>query len=175
MSAVVDDTMLVAATTQPHTIAPRRAIQAMPEYHPPLAGRTALRLDFNENTHAPSPRVREALGRLTLESFTVYPERAPVEAVVAEQLRLNPEQVLLTNAVDEAIHIVCFTFLEEGDETLFAVPSFFMYDVNATAMGSVVKRVQMDETLEFPFERVLAGITPRTKLICVRRTIQPGR
>ncbi|WP_419804142.1 pyridoxal phosphate-dependent aminotransferase [Terriglobus sp.] len=160
MSALLDETRSPVTTIQP-----RRAIRAMPEYHPPLAGRTALRLDFNENTHAPSPRVREALGKLTLESFTIYPERAPVEAVVAAQLGLKPEQVLLTNAVDEAIHIVCFTFLEEGDETLFAVPSFFMYDVNATAMGSVVKRVQMDETLEFPFERVLAGITPKTKLI----------
>ena len=160
MSLVAEEIVAAASTIQP-----RRAIQAMPEYHPPLAGRNALRLDFNENTHAPSPRVREALGKLTLESFTIYPERAPVEAVVAAQLGLRPEQVLLTNAVDEAIHIVCFTFLEEGDETLFAVPSFFMYDVNAVAMGSVVKRVQMDETLEFPFERVLAGITPRTKLI----------
>ena len=160
MSTVAEEA--IAATGK---IRPRRAIQAMPEYHPPLAGRNALRLDFNENTHAPSPRVREALGKLTLESFTIYPERAPVEAVVAEHLGLQPEQVLLTNAVDEAIHIVCFTFLEEGDETIFAVPSFFMYDVNAVGMGSVVKRVQMDETLQFPFEAVLAGITPRTKLV----------
>jgi histidinol-phosphate aminotransferase len=146
-------------------IQPRRAILAMPEYHPPLAGRTALRLDFNENTHAPSPRVREALGRLTLESFTVYPERAPVEAVVAAHLGLRPEQVLLTNAVDEAIHIVCFTFLEEGDECLFAVPSFFMYDVNTLGMGAKAIRIQADETLAFPYERMLAAITSKTKLI----------
>ena len=137
----------------------------MPEYHPPLAGRNALRLDFNENTHAPSPRVREALGALTLESFTIYPERAPVEAIVARHLGLQPEQVLLTNAVDEAIHIVTFTFLEEGDECLFAVPSFFMYDVNTLAMGAKAVRIQADETLAFPYERVLAAITPRTKLI----------
>ena len=32
---------------------PRRAVLAMPEYHPPLAGRDALRLDFNENTLSP--------------------------------------------------------------------------------------------------------------------------
>ena len=87
-----------AETSPPRTIAPRRAVQNMPEYHPPLAGRNALRLDFNENTHAPSPRVREALGRLTLEGLTIYPERAPVEAVVADVLGLQPEQVLLTNA-----------------------------------------------------------------------------
>ena len=148
------------------SVQPRRAILTMPEYHPPLAGRTsALRLDFNENTHAPSPRVREALGKLSLESFTVYPERAPVEAIVARHLGLHPEQVLLTNAVDEAIHIVCFTFLEEGDECLFAVPSFFMYDVNATAMGATAVRIQADETLSFPYERLLAAITPKTKLI----------
>jgi histidinol-phosphate aminotransferase len=34
----------------------RKAVMTMPEYHPPLAGRNALRLDFNENTIAPSPR-----------------------------------------------------------------------------------------------------------------------
>jgi histidinol-phosphate aminotransferase len=31
-------------------VKPRKAIEEMPEYHPPLAGRNALRLDFNENT-----------------------------------------------------------------------------------------------------------------------------
>jgi histidinol-phosphate aminotransferase len=152
---------------------PRPAILAMPEYHPPLSGRNALRLDFNENTHSPSPRVREALGRLTLESFTIYPERAPVEAVVAQHLGLKPEQVLLTNAVDEAIHIVCFTFLEEGDECLFAVPSFFMYDINAMGMGATLVRVQADETLAFPYERFLAAITPKTKLIILTTPNNP--
>ncbi|SEC23560.1 pyridoxal phosphate-dependent aminotransferase [Terriglobus roseus] len=154
-------------------IQPRRAILAMPEYHPPLAGRNGLRLDFNENTHAPSPRVREALGKITLEGFTIYPERAPVEAVVAQHLGLKPEQVLLTNAVDEAIHIVCFTFLEEGDECLFAVPSFFMYDVNAMGMGAKLVRVQADDTLAFPYERILASITPKTKLIILTTPNNP--
>jgi len=36
-------------------------VLAMPEYHPPLAGRDALRLDFNENTFAPSPAVIAAV------------------------------------------------------------------------------------------------------------------
>lgn len=146
-------------------IQPRRAILAMPEYHPPLGGRNALRLDFNENTHAPSPRVREALSTLSLESFTIYPERAPVEAKVAAHYGLKPEQVLLANGTDEGIHLVTYTFLEEGDECLFATPSFFMYDVNAMAMGAKLVRIQMDGKLEFPYERMLAAITPKTKLI----------
>ncbi len=35
----------------------RKAVQQMHEYHPPLAGRDGLRLDFNENTEGCSPRV----------------------------------------------------------------------------------------------------------------------
>ena len=90
----------------------------MPEYHPPLAGRDALRLDFNENTLAPSPQVMERLRQMTAEGLTKYPEREPVERIAAAHFGLQPEQVLLTNGVDEAIHLVCAAFLEEGDEAL---------------------------------------------------------
>ncbi len=40
---------------------PRARVLAMKEYHPPLGCRDALRLDFNENTLACSPKVREVL------------------------------------------------------------------------------------------------------------------
>ncbi len=79
----------------------------MPEYHPPLAGREALRLDFNENTLAPSPRVLERVRQITAEGLTKYPEREPVERLVAAHFGLQPEQVLLTNGVDEGIHLMC--------------------------------------------------------------------
>ena len=67
--------------------APRARVQSMPEYHPPLGNRDALRLDFDENTVACSPKVREALGRISAGALTRYPERAPVEAIVAAYSR----------------------------------------------------------------------------------------
>ena len=94
------------------TVAPRQAILAMPEYHPPLAGRDALRLDFNENTFAPSPRVLERLHAITAEGLTKYPEREPVERIVAAKFGLASNQILLTNGVDEAIHLIACTFLD---------------------------------------------------------------
>ncbi len=54
---------------------PRQAVVQMKEYHPPLGGRDSLRLDFNENTLACSPRVIEALGRVVAGELTKYPER----------------------------------------------------------------------------------------------------
>jgi histidinol-phosphate aminotransferase len=159
--------------TDVKTVRPRRAVLEMPEYHPPLAGREALRLDFNENTLAPSPRVLERVRRITAEGLTKYPEREPVERLVAKHFGLQPEQVLLTNGVDEAIHLMCCAFLDEGDEAMIAPPTFFMYDVSICMMTRGLVKVQSDETLEFPFERFMAAITEKTKLIIVATPNNP--
>ncbi len=154
-------------------VKPRKAVLEMPEYHPPLAGRTALRLDFNENTFGSSPRVMERLRMVTAEELTKYPEREPVERVVAKHFGLQTEQVVLTNGVDEAIHLMCCAFLEAEDEALIATPSFFMYDVSVQMMTPHLRKVQADATLEFPFERFRAAITERTKLIIVASPNNP--
>lgn len=159
-----------AAATVPQ---PRARVLAMPEYHPPLAGRHALRLDFNENTFAPSPRVFAKLQQLTADGLTVYPEREPVEHIVAKHLGVESNQVILTNGVDEAIHLMACAFLDEGDEALICTPTFFMYDVSIGMMTSGLIKVQTDDSLEFPFERFLAAITPRTKLIIIASPNNP--
>ena len=151
----------------------RRAVLAMPEYHPPLAGRDALRLDFNENTLAASPKVIALLRQVTAEGLTKYPEREGVERIAAAHFGLQETQVLLTNGVDEAIHLVCAAFLEEDDEAMVSTPTFFMYEVSAGMMTAHVKKVQADASLEFPYERFLAAITPRTKLIMVASPNNP--
>lgn len=151
----------------------RRAVMEMPEYHPPLAARDALRLDFNENTLAASPKVIERLRQTTAEGLTKYPEREGVERIAAAHFGLQANQVLLTNGVDEAIHLVCAAFLEEDDEAIICTPTFFMYEVSTRMMTKHLVRVQADESLEFPYEQFLAAITPRTKLIIVASPNNP--
>ena len=166
--------MIVSDTaTNLRTVKPRKAVLEMPEYHPPLAGRTALRLDFNENTFGSSPRVMERLRAMTAEGLTKYPEREPVEQIVAKHFGLRGEQVVLTNGVDEAIHLMCCAFLEAEDEALIATPSFFMYDVSVQMMTPHLQKVQSDASLGFPFERFMAAITARTKLIIVASPNNP--
>ncbi len=146
----------------------------MKEYHPPLSGRDGLRLDFNENTLACSPRVREALAAFTSADCTRYPERGPVEALVARYLQLSPEQILLTNGVDEAIHVLCQAYLDPGDEILLPVPTYSMYEVYASAAGAAVVPVQAARTdFAFPYEQVLAAISPRTRLVALANPNSP--
>ncbi len=154
--------------------APRARVQSMKEYHPPLGSRDALRLDFNENTLACSPRVREVLGRISAGSLTRYPEREPIEAVVAAHLGLNTTQVALTNGVDEAIHVLFETFLEADDELLLPVPTYTMYEVYASSTDAHAVTVLAGNDLAFPFERLLASITPKTKIIAVANPNSPS-
>ena len=110
-----------------------------------MGNRDAMRLDFNENTIACSPRVREVLGRISAGDLTRYPERAPVERIVAKHLGISPEKIVLTNGVDEAIHVLFETFLDSGDELLLPVPTYTMYEVYASATDANVVAVQADD------------------------------
>ena len=177
MTDLAHDTKAFLSTNSlpaPSQVAPRARVQAMKEYHPPLGNRDSLRLDFNENTLACSPKVREALAQVSTGQLTRYPEREPVEAIVAAHLNLRPEQLSLTNGADEAIHVLFEAFLEAGDELLLPVPTYTMYEVYASATDATVVPVLASDDLQFPFERLLAAITQRTKIIAIANPNSPS-
>jgi histidinol-phosphate aminotransferase len=152
---------------------PSAAVRRMKEYHPPLGDRSGLRLDFNENTFACSPRVLDALGRISRGDLTRYPEREPVERRVAEYLGLTPAQALLTNGVDEAIHVLCQTYLDAGTEILLPVPTYSMYDVYASGTAARVVPVPAEKGFQFPLAAVLSAVTPATRLIAIANPNSP--
>jgi histidinol-phosphate aminotransferase len=151
----------------------RDAVKNLHAYRPPLAGRTGLRLDFNESTVGCSPRVLARLRSLDSELLARYPEREPVEKPVAAFLGLDPTQVLLTNGVDEAIHLLSSTYLNPGDEALIVVPTFAMYAIFAQAEGARVVEVRAGDNFAFPANDLLAQLSPRTRLIAVANPNNP--
>jgi histidinol-phosphate aminotransferase len=154
-------------------LSPRSAVRTLPAYHPPLAGRDGLRFDFNENTIGCSPRVLERLRQLSAEDLARYPEREPVEAKVADFLGVTAPEVLLTNGVDEAIHLLCQTYIEPGDEALIVVPTYSMYRIYMMAAGAQVTSIAAGKDFEFPAEALRNCITPRTRLIAIANPNNP--
>lgn len=152
---------------------PRSAVRTLPSYHPPLAGREGLRLDFNENTVGCSPRVLERLRQLDLDQLGRYPEREPVEALVSARLGIAPEELLLTNGVDEAIHLLCETYLESGDEALIVVPTYSMYRIYMMATGAQLVSVRAGGDFQFPSDDVCRCIHSRTRLIAIANPNNP--
>ncbi|MFZ0663924.1 MAG: histidinol-phosphate transaminase [Acidobacteriaceae bacterium] len=152
---------------------PRDLIRRMKDYHPPLGDRGGLRLDFNENTFACSPKVLETLGRISRAELTMYPERERVERIAATHLKLRPEQVLLTNGVDEAIHVLCQTYLGKGDEMLLPVPTYSMYAIYASGTDARLIEVPTGTGFRFPLKALLSKITPATRLIALANPNSP--
>ena len=64
---------------------PRPEVESLHAYSAPLEGRRQmLRLDFNENTIGPSPKVVEALRAIPADHIAIYPEYDGLkEAVIA--------------------------------------------------------------------------------------------
>ncbi len=156
-----------------HGPQPSGAVRRMKEYHPPLGDRSGLRLDFNENTFACSPRVLEALARISGGDLTRYPERESAEHDVAAQLGLKPQQVLLSNGVDEAIHLLCQTYLEAGTEILLPVPTYSMYEVYASGTAAKIIQVPAEQDFRFPLKALLDAITSETRLIAIANPNSP--
>src|SRR5437763_2518728 len=151
----------------------REAVLSTPSYRPPLAGRVGLRLDFNENTDSCSPRVLRRLQRVGSQDLAKYPEREPVEEITADFLKVKRNEVLLTNGVDEAIHLLCQTYLDPGDEAIIVVPTYSMYAIYTKAAGGELIRVRAAEDFSFPLTAVMKAVTSRTRLIALANPNNP--
>jgi histidinol-phosphate aminotransferase len=107
------------------------------------------------------------------EDLAKYPEREPVEQKLAEFLGVPQNELLLTNGVDEAIHLICEAYLEPGDEALIVVPTYSMYRIYTLAAGARLVSAPLGEQFQFSAESVLASITAKTRFIAVANPNNP--
>lgn len=152
---------------------PRESIVALDPYWSPIASREGLSLDLNENLAGCSPRVLVRLQALSREDVARYPQREIGERLVANFLGVGPEQVLLTNGVDETLCLLFSTYLGEGSELIFSDPTFVMYPIFGHAFGAELVRVPAGENFAFPGAEILRRISPRTRVIVIANPNNP--
>ena len=103
---------------------PRPEVEALQAYSAPLEGRRGLlRLDFNENTIGPSPRVVAAIRAIPADHYAIYPEYDGLREAVVRNLDpggqgLRTEHVGLFNGVDAALHAVFHAYGSPGKPQL---------------------------------------------------------
>ena len=81
--------------------------------------------------------------------------------------------MLLTNGVDEAIHVLCQAFLDRGDAMLLPVPTYSMYEVYGSAAEAQIDAVPAATAFVFPLDAMLRAIHPRTRLIAIANPNSP--
>ena len=152
---------------------PRESIVGLEPYRSPITSREGLSLDLNENLAGCSPRVLARLRTLSTEHIARYPQREVGERLVADFLGVDPEQVLLTNGVDETLGLLFSSYLREGSELIFSDPTFVMYPIFGQAFGAQLVRVPAIENFAFPAAGILSRISPRTHVIVIANPNNP--
>jgi histidinol-phosphate aminotransferase len=157
---------------------PRPTIAGLSPYRSPIISRDGLSLDLNESMAGCSPRVLARLRSLSSEDVSLYPQRETGERLVGDFLGVAPEQVLLTNGMDEALSLLFSTYLGPSDdgangELLFADPTFVMYPMLGAAMGAQLVRAQSAEDLRLPVAGLLSHLSPNTRLIAIANPNNP--
>jgi histidinol-phosphate aminotransferase len=144
-------------------------VEALTPYVAPLEGRrTLLRLDFNESTVGPSPKVVEAIRGLPPSAYTTYPEYAGLVEAFAGTLGIPPAHVGAFNGVDAAIRAVFDAYGERGATFLTTVPTFGYYEPCAQQQGMVVDAVPYHDNLGYPLAAVTRRLqgAPRLFFVC---------
>src|ERR1700722_2240479 len=154
-------------------LTPRDSVAGLSPYRSPITSRDGLSLDLNESMAGCSPSVLSRLHSLSAADLSLYPNRDAGERLIADFLHLAPEQVLLTNGMDEALSLLFATYLGPADELLFADPTFVMYPILGHALGAQIVRLQSGENLALPVADFLNRISPRTRVITIANPNNP--
>jgi histidinol-phosphate aminotransferase len=150
---------------KPRGIPIRKAVLALAPYNAPEEGRaTKLRLDFNENTVGCSPAVLRALSRMTAKEMAIYPEYQATTKRLARFFGVRPAEMHLTNGIDDALHLIADTFIDDGDSVLVVEPTFDMYRFFAELAGARVIALRYDEAMRFPVDAVVRALRQLPKL-----------
>ena len=154
----------------------RPEVESLQAYSAPLEGRRGLlRLDFNENTVGPSPKVVEAIRAIPPEAYAIYPEydglrEALIASFGAAATGLTPAQVGIFNGVDAALHAAFHAYGAAGDRLLTTSPTFGYYSPCARMQGMEIEAIphRLPGFL-FPFEAILEALRrrpPKLLLLC---------
>jgi histidinol-phosphate aminotransferase len=149
---------------KPQPIAIRKAVMRLAPYNAPSEGRAKkLRLDFNENTVGCSPAVIRALSRMTAKEMAVYPEYQKSTKRLARFFGVRPAEIHLTNGIDDALHLIADTFIDDGDSVLVAEPTFDMYRFFSELAGASVIALRYDDEMRFPVDAVIRALQQPAK------------
>ena len=175
----------------------RLEVEHLQAYSAPLEGRRGLlRLDFNENTVGPSPRVVEAIRAIPADHYAIYPEYDGLRQAVVAALAVPPggqlaapggsaaacdepggfpglsaEHIGLFNGVDAAIHAVFHAYGDRGDRLLTTSPTFGYYDPCARMQGMTIEAIPYRlPDFGFPLQGIRAALAvlppPKLLLLC---------
>jgi histidinol-phosphate aminotransferase len=154
-----------------------KAIEDIVPYEPGTPIETVMRrygltdvvkLASNEFPLPPFPEVKAAV-MAAFDDVNRYPDGDALDLrqALAERFGRPLEQVVVGNGMDDLLELLADTLLEDGDEVVFADPSFMLYDDICLRRGATPVMVPLLDDFGHDLQGMADAIGPRTKLVIV--------
>ena len=126
-----------------------------------------IKLASNENPLGPAPSAVSTLQKQAA-SVSLYPDGNCyyLKEALSQHLGVSPAHLIVGNGSDEIIELIAKAFLNEGEETIVADPTFSEYDFATKIMGGRTIVVPTKD-LTHDLEAMLAAVTDKTKLVFI--------
>ena len=162
--------MSLADRVKPYirSLAPYVPGKPIEELERELGIRGSIKLASNENPLGPSPRAVEAMRKAAAEIHR-YPDGASfaLRAALSKKLGVGGDQLVFGAGADEILELIAKTLIGEGDEVVYAWPSFAMYPIVVQGMGAKGVAVPLTRDLVHDLDGMLAAITKQTRVVMV--------
>jgi len=127
------------------------------------------KLDWNEATIPPSPKVYQAIVSFLSHSnhLNWYPELGSrsLASALADYTEVPAEQIMVTSGSDDALDLVCKTYIAPGDRVVVPMPTYTHFLVYVHARNGQVVPFYSDDLFSAEVERLDRAIEPGTKLV----------
>jgi len=136
-----------------------------------------LKLDWNESAIAPSPEVVKTIQAYlgNTHHLNWYPDitSSRLREGIERYTGVSAEHVLVTNGSDDALDLICRTYLDPEDDVLIVWPTYGHFVVFARSRGVSPRTVQPDDMFGSPTELLMESVRPDTKLVYIASPNNP--
>jgi len=137
--------------------------------------KTYIKLNTNENPYPPAPAIANHLTQFCAETLRLYPDPVAnkLRTEAAKQIGKNKDWILCGNGSDDLLTIALRTFVDEGGNIAFPVPTYSLYPVLAKIQGATFTEVNLTYDFQLP-ENFLEQVRGSALLFLARPNAPTG-
>ncbi len=125
-----------------------------------------VRLNSNENPYGPSEKAKKAVMQILSEGNRyAFTQMEELRKLLAEKEGVDPKFILLGAGSGELLCQTGIAYGLDGGRVLSAYPTFTLLMNYAQQMNATWDKVDLNEKLEFDYEKLLSAIKDETRLV----------
>lgn len=136
------------------------------EYFATKASGAKVRLNSNENPYGPSKKAREAVLQILNEANRYqFQTQEQLRKMLAEREKVDPSYIMLAAGSGEVLCLAGAAYGLEGGSVLSGFPTFSVLMDYAMGMSARWDKVDLNDKLEYDYDKMASAIKSDTKLI----------